>query len=154
MRHRERQIGPHYLSHAQRLDRDHSAPGTTPIEQRLRSFTTTRGLVYGNYGEASADVHDLIRTAARRMADQRWRAEGARSSSELYSFIACRCYRRVGMRVVQAFARHRLQRVPYVGAPRAVVVARPPRRAVTRQLPADASYEFYAYQTGPMAAPA
>ena len=99
-------------------------------------------------------MHDLLRTAARQMADQRWRPEGARSASELYSFLVCRCYRRVGLRVVQAFARHRLQRVPYVGTPRAVVLARPPRRAVHRELPPDLAYGFYAYQTGPTAAPA
>ena len=36
--------------------------------------------------------------------------------------------RRVGMAVVQAMARHRLSRVPFVGVPRAVVQARARRR--------------------------
>ena len=37
-------------------------------------------------------------------------------------------WRRLGMAVVQAMARHRLARVPYVGVPHAVVQARAQRR--------------------------
>ena len=45
-----------YRRHAERLDANHSAPGTTPIRDRLNSFTQVRALVFGNYGECSADV--------------------------------------------------------------------------------------------------
>ena len=56
VRHRERQVAQDYLSHARQLDREHhGAAGTAagppgPIEQRLMSFTTPRGLVFGQYG--------------------------------------------------------------------------------------------------------
>ena len=76
-----------YQSAARRLDEEHSAPGTTPILDRLRAFTQTRGLVFGAYGEASADVHDLITTGARAQATRLWRLFGARSESEMYSYV-------------------------------------------------------------------
>ena len=59
---RELQVSRDYRAHARRLDRDHSPAGTTPILQRLDSFGRTRGLVFGNFGEASADVHSLLET--------------------------------------------------------------------------------------------
>ena len=88
------------------------------------------------------------------MAERRWRQEGARSASEMRSFVVSRCYRRVGLWAVQAFARHRLDRVPYVGVRREIVLARPPRRAMQRAPPPAFAYEFYAYQAGPMVAAA
>ena len=81
-----------------------------PILTRLRSFGRVRGLVYGAYGEASADVHDLLRTAAHEMAERTWRLLGARSADEMRSFMVASARRRVGLAAVQAMARHRLAR--------------------------------------------
>ena len=50
--------GTGWLRHARALDERHSAPGTAPIVEGLRLFTPTRGLVFGVFGEASADVHE------------------------------------------------------------------------------------------------
>ena len=36
-------------------------------------------VVFGNYGEASRDVHTLIHVAAQRLATKHWRLLGARS---------------------------------------------------------------------------
>ena len=105
--------------------------------------------MFGNYGEASADVHDLVCEAARAMAAQRWRAEGARNQAELYSFLASRCYRRVGLRTVQAFARHRLDRKYFVGVPRSVMMAGPPRRAAQYARAQGSDHGFYGYQAWP-----
>ena len=44
----------------------HAVPG--PVLQRLLGLGTIRGLVFGAYMEASADVHDLITYAAGRIA--------------------------------------------------------------------------------------
>ena len=44
------------------------------------------------------------------------------------SLLIGRARRRVGMAAVQAMARHRLARVPYIGVSRAVVQARAQRR--------------------------
>ena len=57
VRHRELQVWPAYQRHARRLDQTFfDQTGTTPFLDRLRSFSQTRGLVFGAYGEASADV--------------------------------------------------------------------------------------------------
>ena len=87
-------------------------------------MSRARGLVYGAYGEASDDVHALIDIAATKLAEQQWRVAGARSASEMRSFIKSRCYRRVGLRAVQAFARHRLDRVPFVSDAHAALCLR------------------------------
>ena len=54
-----------YTAHARRLDEEavrqgRQPPGSTPILDRLRTFTRVRGLAFGNYAEASPDVHSLI----------------------------------------------------------------------------------------------
>ena len=125
---RELHVWNDYKYHARRLDRDHSPPGQQPILQRLQSFGRTRGLVFGAYGEASADVHALLALAATAQAEQLWRAAGARTATEMRAFLISKARRRLGMAVVQAMARHRLARVPFVGVSRAVVQARAQRR--------------------------
>ena len=124
MRHREAQVWPAYLRHARALDERHSAPGTTAIADRLRWFTPTRGLVLvGAFGEASDvasdgrrhDVHDLMLSLTHLGgAEAGWRLSGARSASEMRSFIVSRARRRVGLAGVQAMARHRISRFPYI----------------------------------------
>ena len=57
-----------------------------------------------------------------------WRAAGARSAAEMRQVLISRSRRRLGLAVVQAMARHRIARTPYVGVPRAVVEARRQRR--------------------------
>ena len=64
VRAREARVSPDYISHAQKIDRACGPPGSKQCEQRLRSYSETRGLVFGAYGEASADAHDLIKVAA------------------------------------------------------------------------------------------
>ena len=124
VRHREHDVFPGYVRHARALDAQYSPPGTTPIEDRLRSYTRTRGLVFGAYGEASADVHSLISTAADELAQQQWRLAGARTAAEMRSYVVSLLRRRVGLATVQAMARHRLAREPYIGLERAHVEAR------------------------------
>ena len=126
---RELRVWHDYQSHARALDRSYSPAGTQPVLQRLQSFGRTRGLVFGAYGEASADVHTLLGMAAEAQAEELWREAGARTASEMRAILIGRMRRRVGMGTVQAMARHRLARVPYVGVSRAVVQARAQRRA-------------------------
>ena len=130
---RELRVWHDYQGHARALDRTHSPAGQQPILQRLQSFGRTRGLVFGAYGEASADVHDLMALAATTQAEQMWREAGARSATEMRALLISRSRRRLGMAVVQAMARHRLARVPYVGVSRAVVQARAQRRQQQQQ---------------------
>ena len=102
------------------------------------SLGRTRGLVFGAYGEASADVHDLIAVAATARAAQLWRAAGARSAAELRAVLMSQGRRRVGMATVRAMARHRLARQHYVGVPRAVVQSHMQRRRDARRAQAQA----------------
>ena len=98
------------------------------------------------------DVHALIAIAAAKLAEQQWRAAGARSAAEMLSFVKSRCYRRVGLRAVQAFARHRLDRVPFVGCPRSVVLARRQHFDAAQRPARHADMSaFFAYQAGPSA---
>ena len=46
-----------------------------------------------------------------------WRLFGARSESEMYSYLTSRARRRIGLAAVQAMARHRIARIPYIGVP-------------------------------------
>ena len=71
---------------------------STTIENRLRGFGDAR--VDLRCFKAERDVHALIAIAAAKLAEQQWRVAGARSASEMRSFIKSRCYRRVGLRTV------------------------------------------------------
>ncbi|KAL1527728.1 hypothetical protein AB1Y20_009113 [Prymnesium parvum] len=121
------------------------------VIEPLRSFTQVRGLVFGHYGEASTDVHDLVTLAASNLAGMRWQLAGARSVAEMRAFLVSRCRRKVGLATGQAMARHRLARLPYIGVPRAVVQAqlqRGPRMRgePTPYAPAPSHADFYSYQ--------
>jgi hypothetical protein len=115
-----------YRQHAARLDRRYSpvdAQGvqTTPIADRLASFTAPRALVFGQYCEASTDVHALLDLAATASAQARWRLLGARNMQEARGYIITAYRRRLALASAREFARHRLHRVPYVGVPRAAI---------------------------------
>ena len=84
---RAHRVAAEYRDHARQLDRQHSPPGTTPIQDRLGSFSTVRSLVFGAHGDASQDVESLLVSVARRRAQRQWRALGARSEREAYGAI-------------------------------------------------------------------
>ena len=116
--------GGEYGRHARRLDRqmarDHGVVGT-PIADRLALLGPVRGLAFGNYAEASPDVHALIELVASALARAHWRSSGARNEAEAKGvWVAC-CRRRVGVAVARAYARFRLRRAIFVGVPRAVL---------------------------------
>ena len=122
--------GGEYGAHARQLDarmaREHGAVGT-PVADRLASFGQVRGLAFGNYSEASPDVHSLIDLAAAKLARAHWRSSGARNEAEAKGvWVAC-CRRRVGIAVARAYARFRLRRAIFVGVPRAVLDDGTPR---------------------------
>ena len=66
-------------------------------------------------------MHHLIEAAATAAARARWRLSGARTVAELRSVLIAHYRRRVGMRAVQAMARYRLERGPFIGVSRQVV---------------------------------
>ena len=113
--------GGKYAAHARALDFQLWGRGDTRIASRLASFTQVRGLVFGAYGEASADVHSLIELAAHALARKHWRSAGARNEAEARSFWVGLCRRRIGVAATRAMARHRIRRTVFIGVPRAVL---------------------------------
>ena len=135
---RESTVWSEYLRHARELDRRFSN-GATPIEDRLRSFTEARGLIFGAFGEASEDVHALVSIAATKIADDKWQLYGARTAFEMRAFVINRL-------------RHRLAKLPYVNVPRALVRARPQRTTTVQPTNPWLHDELYALQGAPQAA--
>ena len=86
------------------------------MRTRLRGFGPVRALVWGAYGEASDDVHQLLEVVVEAEADRSWRVLGARSSAEARSYLTMRTVRSWGITAVREMARHRLRRLEYVGA--------------------------------------
>jgi hypothetical protein len=121
VRAREARVSPDYIAHAQKIDRICGAPGSKQCEQRLRAFSETRGLIFGAYGEASPDVHDLIAVASEAKARRLWRQAGARSQKEYQGYVTRNMRRSVGLATVQEQARHLIARVPLINVPRNVL---------------------------------
>ncbi|EOD35574.1 hypothetical protein EMIHUDRAFT_201747 [Emiliania huxleyi CCMP1516] len=84
----------------------------------LRSFGTVRSLVVGAYAEASDDLHQLFDCVVESASKQHWRRIGARSAKEARSYFATTLRRAWGVHFAREFARHRIRRVVFVGAPR------------------------------------
>ena len=119
-------VAASYRWHAGRLDRQYSpldAHGaqTTPISDRLESFTAPRALVFGQYCEVSTDVDALLGLAATSSAQARWRVLGARNMTEARGYILTTYQRRLALASAREFARHRVHRLPFIGVPRAAI---------------------------------
>ena len=85
------------------------------VSDALAFHGTVRGAVFGQYGEASLDVHTLVDAASHELARLKWRRYGARSPSEAYACFVAVNRRALGVAVVREFARHRLRRLAFVG---------------------------------------
>ena len=131
---------------------------TTDVLDHLHSFTRVRGLVCGNYGECSPDVHELLSITADGLAERRWRLMGARSMTEARAFFIARLRRSLSVVIGREMARHRLRRIPLIGVPRAAIRARQPLQAPqeARHMPQMAQLadfmRFQAYGAAPVAA--
>ena len=113
-----------YTRSARALDtRFYPAP-QTPVMDRLQAHGQVRVMAFGAYGEASPDVHHVLAAAATRHAQSTWRSSGARTQSEAYGYWLQAYRRDMGMTVVREMARHRLNRVPFVGVERRFVQER------------------------------
>ena len=139
-----------YLAKGRAADARYSPAGTTPILDRIRGFTRARALVFGNYSEASPDVHHCIAAAAAEAAKRNWRELGARRAEEAKSFYVASFRRRLGVFVAREFARHRLSRECFIGVPRRLVDLRVLRQGMGYRRP-DAGdgptpADFFAHQ--------
>ena len=112
---RARQVDAEYARIALRLDR--GVAGT--VTARLREWPAVRALVFGQYGEGSADVHDLLGAVGGGGWTGRWARMGARSAAEATSYFTTQMRRSWGVAAVREMARHRLRRTCFVGVTRA-----------------------------------
>ena len=67
-----------------------SGPSRFTSQRRVEArapAARVRGLVFGAYMEASADVYDLITYAAGRIAARQWQLAGARSEDEMRNLV-------------------------------------------------------------------
>ena len=108
---------------------------TTDVFDHLRSFTRVGGLVCGNYCECSLDVHvELLTsiTAPTRLAEGGRASVAPHVSTVSYrgaAFFIARLRRSLSVVIAREMARHRLQRIPFIGVPWAVIRDRQPQRA-------------------------
>ena len=107
-----------YTSKARQVDVRHC--GTRrgeigPVERRLRTYDAVKGLVFGAFGEASADVHVLLSATAAVGADRHYRSMLARDPEDARGAVAWLLKRRWGVTAVRAAARLTLGRLELVG---------------------------------------
>ena len=93
----------------------------------LRGYPPVRGLVpvVGAYGEASADVHALLKLTAAKKAETAFKEMGSRSPIEAEATLILSLRRHWGLTFVREYARMRLAslRVCFVCAPRCIRTA-------------------------------
>ena len=125
---RARVVAREYERHAEALDLRLYGQHSTAVLDHLHSFGPVCGLAVGHYGEASADVHELVGICADRSAEATWRSMGARSQAEARSFYVTRYRRDLGVAFALAFIQHRTRRTPQVGMSHDAVRALAQRR--------------------------
>ena len=78
------QVAREYETSAKRLDQQHhsSDDASGPVLAALRGYPPVRGLVVGAYGEASADVHALLKLTAAKKAETAFKEMGSRTPIE------------------------------------------------------------------------
>ena len=123
MAHRAERVHRDYAAAARRLDalpdvQAFNAGRTDAVSAALAVYGTVRALVWGQYGEASIDVHDLLDITVDVATRESWRFLGARSQAEARGYYVATLRRAWGVAAVREFARHRVSRLSFVGAPR------------------------------------
>ena len=116
---RARAIPQEYRSKALALDHRHCgvAEGTPgPVSQKLASYGRIRGLVFGAYGEASPDAHELLGVLAAEYASRHWVRMGCRAPQDAAAALSRSLYRSWGLMAVRGQARLKLSGLAHVGA--------------------------------------
>ena len=116
--HRAREIPAEYVQKTRRLDGrsmsdPHGSPG--PVEQKLASYGRIHALAFGAFGEASQDVHSLVKDLACGRAARDWPRLLCRDQDEAKALLARSLYRSLGLEAVRSQARLKLAGLSYVG---------------------------------------
>ena len=121
-----------YVRHARSIDQEYGGipQGTVgPVEAKLLSFPPLRRWVFGAWGEASEDVHQLVHDLATarlqhmRVLDRRQRWERRSDAGEL-AILAGQVRRWLSLEGVRSRARFLLDRVGALGAGAAAAAKR------------------------------
>ena len=113
-----------YTSHAKKVDREYGGvpPGVVgPVQAKLASFPPLRGWVFGAWGEASDDVHQMVDylAEARQKHQQlldggRWRARRMGEEAEL-AMLKGQVRRTLSLEAMRSQARLLLDRLRGIG---------------------------------------
>ncbi len=107
-----------YSTKARKVDRLYcgTAEGSTgPVEARLRNYDPVKSIVFGAFGEASKDVHDLLSALARAGAMRHHRDMLVCGPAEAIGPLAWLLKRRWGVLAARENARLLLSRLQFVG---------------------------------------
>ena len=86
-----------------------------PVERKLQSYGTVRGLVFGAWGEGSPDVERLLGTLAEQGAQRHWRAMRCPDAVAAKGAIAWLLRRRWAHTALREAARLKLERLEHAG---------------------------------------
>ena len=138
-----------YCSKARRVDRQYcnTPPGQIgPVQARLQTFPAVRGLVFGAWGEASPDAHQLVACLAKQGAA---RLSQGSEKEQMHGFLGWHLKRRWAVAAVREAARLPLARLEYVGHGAAAAAER--RRAAAARMPARHALDLQAAMQRPRA---
>ena len=139
---RARTLPGEYARKAQTVDIQYCGcpPGELgPVARKLMSYGRVRGLVFGAWGEASPDAHQLLNQLARQGARHMWRDIGSTDEAAAVGCLAWLLRRRWGMAALRENARLKLDRLAYVGRGAAEAAERRQRSELAHALRARLS---------------
>ena len=126
---RARGIPGEYTSKTRILDaefcgvpRDSATPG--PVTQKLLSYGRIHCIVFGAYGEGSADAHSLVNRLAQCRASRDWARMGCRGLGEATALLSRYLFRSWGIAAVREQARLRIAGLSHVGTGAAAAAGR------------------------------
>ena len=115
---RARQLPGEYRKKAEDADSDYGGVPRRevgPVQRKLQTFGELRGLIFGNFSEASQGVHDLIRI----MSESRLAAQGLKTGiqgrKEALGQITGQLRRLISVTVTRAIAESLLSRTDQIG---------------------------------------
>ena len=150
---RARGLPASYRRPLERLDRLHHQvqPGETgPLVARLQSFGELQGLVAGQWGEGSADLHALIQSCAESKVAHICRSTGRQESENELGVIVGQYRRLISTVAVRAQARCALARVGLISpAARNAAKRRQWSQKLARDMREERSAQWMASLQGP-----
>ena len=104
---RSMRVNSDYLRHAHKTDVKYAGTAkgdrTGPLESRVKQNGVIVGVVVGAFGEASAEVHDLLARCAEEIGEARFRELEVETPQEAVAIVKAELYREWGV----AFSRWR-----------------------------------------------